>query len=220
MAGFKIDQRQLMVELSASDPILKREADKALKEGYFDPAVAQLQQEWEQHPVTREIAGGVDADNESGTLDAHFREDGKMDSAPNLTSFIGFDQPGTEVLAPILQRLDPRHPEGPKLVYQGRDKDKLTYRYNVIAPNEEAIEAATPVPWAPGISWVRRLEQGLPGIGHFLNVKGRPSSRSGGGIQVDGQIRTGRFKPTSYLSKLFNNFLRRVAGKSDNGRGV
>ncbi len=222
MAAFKINQRQLMVELTASDPILKRVADQTLREAFFDPAVEELKDEFLAHPVTQEIAGGVDAANLSDTLDARFRN--KDDDSPaNLTSFIGFDKPGTEELAPILQRLDPRHPDGPKMVYAGRSKDKLSYTYTIKAPSEEAIYDSTPFPetWLQGgISWVRRIEQGIPGIAHFLNVKGRSTSRSGGGIQIEGVLRSGRFKPTSYLTKLLNNFLRRVAGQSPNGRSV
>ncbi len=219
MAAYKIDQRQLLAELSVADPILKREADAVMQQEFFGPAVEELKEQWLDHPVTREIAGGVEAANESGTLrDAEFRESSETDSPPNLTSFIGFDKPPEEVLAPILQRLDPRHRDGPKLVYAGRDSDKLAYRYTIKAPDEEALAASTGLPWAPGLSWVERIEKGLPGIGHFLNVRGRPSSRSGGGIQIDGQLRTGRFKPVSYLSQLFNNFLRRVVGQAENGR--
>ncbi len=214
-AGYKIDQRQLLAELSVADPILKREADVVMKREFFDPAVETLKEEFEAHPVTEEIAGGIDASNISNTLEASFKEDGEKDSSPNLTSFIGFDEPPEQVLAPILQRLDPRHRDGPKLVYAGRDKDKLTYRYTVKGPDEEAIEASTGLPWADGISWVRRIEQGIPGISHFLNVK---RGRSGGGVQVEGTLRQGRFKPTSYLSQILNNFLRRVAGLVDNGR--
>ena len=108
------------------------------------------------------------------------------------------------------------------MIYAGRDKEKLTYRYQIRAPDEEAVYDATPFPetWLQGnVSWAKRVEQGIPGVNHFLNVKGRPSSRSGGGIQVDGVVRSGgRFKPVSYLSQLFNNFLKRVAGQSPNGR--
>lgn len=218
MAGYHIDRRQLMVELTASDPILKRVADETLREAFFDPAVAELKAEFMNHPVTREIAAGVDASNTSNTLDAPFREDEDGDSPANLTSFIGFDKDGAEVLAPILQRLDPRDKDGPKLVYVGREKDQMTYRFTVKAPDESAVYDETPIPWAPGLSWAKRIEQGLPGIGHFLNVYGRRASRSGGGIQIDGTLRTGRFRPTGYLTALFNNFLRRVVGRSDTGR--
>lgn len=228
MAGYEIDRRQLMAELEVIDPILKREADKVMREERFLPAVAELQEAFDSHPVTREILGGVGASNESNTLDAPFREE-ERDSSPNLYSFIGFDAPPEQVIGPIRQRLDPRHEHGPQMVYVRRDKSSarsevgsrlsFRYEYEIRAPNEEAIYNDTPFPqgWLEGdISWVKRIEQGIPGITHFLNVLGRPSSRSGGGIQIDGTLRSGRFRPTSYLTRLFNDFLQRVA----NGRGV
>lgn len=227
MASFgnvKINQRQLMVELEASDPILKRVADEVMKESFFDPAVAQLKEEVLSHPITQEIAGGVDAPNVSRTLEAPFREDDDEDRTANLWGFIGFDAKFRGVspesaLAPILDRLDPSNPEGPKMIYRGRDKDKLTYRYDIREPDIDAIYNDTPLPWteAGGVSWAKRVEQGLPGIGHFLNVD-RPSSRSGGGIQIEGTLRSGRFRPTSYLTRIFTNFLRRAAGRTPNGR--
>ncbi len=234
MASFSIDRRQLMAELEVADPILKREADKVMMAERFLPAVEQLKTDFASHAVTREIMGGVGASNESGTLEGDFRDE-EGDSPPNLTSFIGFNQSPGEVIGPILQRLDPRHEDGPKMVYKGRDKSsersevgsRLSFRYlyEIRAPDEGAIYDATPFPdaWLEDgdVSWVKRLEQGIPGIGHFLNVFGRPSSRSGGGIQVAGTVRSGgRFRPTPYLTRMFNNFLRRADGRSDNGRTV
>lgn len=227
MAGrhkISINQRQLMVELTAADPILKREAEQALREGFFDPAVQAMKDEWQIHPVTNEIAGGVGASNISNTLEGSFREK-EGDVAPNLWGFIGFDAKGgvtpEGALEPIERRLNPSDPDGPKMMYEGRDKDHLVYRFRVAAPNEEALfnDKATHLFWAEGISWIKRIEQGMPGINHFLNVE-RTSSRSGGGIQVPGTVRQGRFKPTSYMSKIFNNFLRRASGRNPNGRAI
>jgi hypothetical protein len=222
MAGYSIDPRQLMVELEASDPLLKREAEVIMRQQYFEPAVAEMKREFMEHEVTKEILGGVNASNTSATLEGKFR-DAEGDSPANLTSFIGFDAPPEQVIAPILQRLDPRHEEGPKLVYKSRSKDRLEYVFEVVAPDEGAIYNETPFPdsWLEGdISWVKRIEAGIPGIAHFLNVYGRPSSRSGGGIQIEGTLRTGRYRPTSYLTRILNNFLRRVVGRSDNGRTI
>jgi hypothetical protein len=213
ITSIKINQRALMAELSASDAILKREADKIMMEQFFMPAVRALNEDFEQSSVTREIAGGIDSSNISNTLEAPFREDEDSgDTKANLFGFIGFDQDPSEVLTPIRQRLDPNHPDGPKMIYRGRDKDKLTYRYEIKAPNEEAIYGDTGLPWAAGISWVKRIEQGLPGIGQFLNVANRPSSRSGGGIQVKSKIRSGRYRPTTYLTRMVTNFLQRATG--------
>lgn len=219
---YHIDQRQLMVELAASDPILKRVADETLRKAFFDPAVAELKAEFAHHPVTNEIAGGAGAPNVSRTLEGDFR-DKPGDEPPNLWGFIGIDAKKLspeEALAPITERLDPSNKEGPKMTYRGRDKDKLNYNYVISAPDEEAIynDERGHFFWAPGLSWIQRIERGIPGIAHFLNVN-RSSSRSTGGIQVDGVVRSGgRFRPTSYLTKMFNNFLRRAAGREGNGR--
>ncbi len=216
--AYLINTRQLMAELAVAEPILKKEADRVMKTTFFDPAVAQLKEDFFDSPVTQEIAAGVDARNVSNTLEGSFR-DKEGDSHANLTSFIGFDQSPAEVLAPIVQRLDPRHEDGPKLIYKNMDRNRLAFRYEVSAPNESAIYDATPLPWTDGgdISWAKRIEQGIAGIGHFLNVK---RGRSGGGVQIEGDVpdRAGRFRPVPYLSQMFNNFLRRVVNRADNGR--
>lgn len=218
-----LNQRALMAEISASEPVLKRVMDEVIEEAFFKPAIEQMKQEFESNPVTREIAGGLDSSNISNTLEGDFVQGGKGISNPNLWGFIGFDAEQSspaEVLAPIRIRLDPRHPEGPKFIYRGRDKNFIRYKYEIKAPNEEAIFNETNLPWAAGISWARRIEQGISGMGQFLNVTDRPSSRSGGGIQVEAQLRSGRYKPTPYLSRIFNNFLRRVTGRKATGRSI
>lgn len=221
--SYSINQKLLIAEIATNDAVLKREIDPVVKELYFDPAVAKLKADFEDSLVTQEIAGGLDSSNISNTLEGNFKEDGDENSKPNLWSFIGFDSaensPG-EVLGQIRARLDPRHPDGPKLRYVNREKNKMVYRYEIIAPNIKAIENATPIPWLDGISWARRIEQGISGINQFLNVKDRPSSLSGGGIQVKTNIRSGRYKPTPYLSRMFNNFLRRAVGRKDTGRAI
>lgn len=222
-ATFSINQKALMAELSASEPVLKRVMDEVVEEAFFKPAVEQMKQEFEANAVTREIAGGLDSNNISNTLEGDFVKGGKNISNPNLWGFIGFDSAQSspdEVLAPIRMRLDPRHPEGPKFIYRGRDKGLIRYRYEIRAPNEDAIFGDTSLPWATGISWARRVEQGISGMGQFLNVTDRPSSRSGGGIQIEAQLRSGRYKPTPYLSRIFNNFLRRAAGRKATGRSI
>lgn len=217
----KINQRSLIADLKASDPVLKRVADEVMERSFFTPAVTAMQSDFERHRITQEIAGGLGSDNVSQTLEAPFREDDeKGDTVANLWGFLGFQGSPGEALIPIRQRLDPRHPQGPKMVYRGRDKDQLHYRYEIRAPDEDAIYNDTPLPWLErgGPSWVKRIEQGVPGIGHFLNVSGRPTSRSGGGIQVEGKLRSGRYRPTRYFSEILNNFLRRATGRTPNGR--
>lgn len=212
MPNYTIDRKQLFAEIGQADAQLVAQAKAVVKEKYFDPAVLQLKADFEDSKVTQEIHAGVDAENVSGTLDAPFRDE-EGDSTPNLFSFIGFDR-GTDPTEAIRERLDPRHQSGPKMIYTGKDKQTLTYNFTIKAPNEQAIYNATPIPWATGLSWAKRIEQGIAGIGQFLNVLNRPASRSGGGIQVGtrskgaaGTLRSGRFKPTKYLTSIFNDFI-------------
>lgn len=222
-APVRVNRRQLALELLTAEPTLRKEVDAIVREELFEPAVEQLKAEFQESTVTREIQGGVGASNESGTLIGDFRQD-DGDSNPNLFSFIGFDA-GSNPTAEIEQRLDPRHPDGPKMVYKGMDRSgRMEFRYEIVAPNEEAIYDATPMPWGEGnISWAKRIEQGISGVGYFLNklmpAKGRPlGSASGGGIQVKAQLRSGRFKAVPYLSQMFNKFLSRTGQRSASGR--
>lgn len=180
-----------------------------------------MKREFEEHPVTQEIGEGITARNDSGTLEAPFghppeRKDGRAVtdySEPNLFSFIGFEA-GSDPLAPIRSALEPGAPGGPTMKYVSMDRDRLAFRFLVSAPDKEKLAAVTPIPWLPGISWVIRIEQGIAGIGYFLNAVNRKGSRSGGGIQIHNQLRSGRFRAVSYLSGIFRSFLSRVAGRS------
>lgn len=214
----RIDRKKLILDLAVAEPVLKKEAERVVREQYFEPAIKVMKQEFEQHVVTQEIRAGIKGTNVSQTLEAPFgeppiRKDGRESqnySPPNLFSFIGFPA-GTNPLQAIEERLDPANPDGPKLKYKSMNKQDLTFRFEVSTPSLDKIYKATPLPWAAGLSWVWRIERGLPGIGFFLNALHRKGSRSGGGIQVDHQLRPGRFKATSYLTSIFKAFLDRVS---------
>ena len=206
-APIPIDQRALFAQLSVAEPVLKKEAERIMRKEIFEPAVGQMMEEFESHEVTREIDAGINAQNISETLSGDFKDDKQK----NLFSFIGFES-GDSPTDPIRERLDPSHPNGPKLVYKGMDKNKMQIRFEVRAPNEGSIYDSTPLPWATGLSWAKRIEVGIAGLGKFLNRKGLKQSRSGGGIQVENQLRPARFIPTKYLSQIFKNFLQNVSG--------
>jgi hypothetical protein len=196
----QINKKQLILELKSSEKILVREAEQIIKKEYFDPAVKEMIKDIVNHPVTKEINGGIDSKNISNTL-------GGGDK--NLYSFIGFED-GDDPIEPILEKISPLNPDGPKIKYiRGSNKNNLEFNFAITAPNQEAIENATPMPWADGLSWVSRIEKGIPGLNRFLNKFGVPSSRSGGGIQVKNKLREARFKNISYLSGIFNKFIDR-----------
>jgi len=192
-----INQRELFLELSVAEPILVREASRVVQEEYFQPAVIKMQETFEKHPVTREIEGGTEERNISKTLRGG-------DATENLYSFIGFNQ-GDQPTQVIRDSLDPNNENGPKIKYiRGSQIDNFSFQFKVTEPNLENIYKETPIPWAPGLSWAKRIEQGIPGAKKFLAKEGY--GRSEGGIQVKVEVAKAEFKPTKYLSKIIEVF--------------
>lgn len=177
---------------------------KLVKEEYFYPAVYEMIDEFENHPVTQEIEGGIEADNISETFGGKF----KNSEGKNLYSFIGFNA-GETPISVIRSFFDLKHKYGPKMELSSVNKKRLKFNFKVYTPNIEEIYKQTPIPWAAGLSWVRRIEIGIPGLGRFLNKFGIDSSRSGGGVQVDRELRPAKFKPVQYLSGIFDRFIKK-----------
>lgn len=139
-------------------------------------------------PITREILAGPSSSNISGTLGGY----------GNLFSFIGFSS-GDNPIDPIIKLLNQSTYRFSNLSTRG--KMKLT----ITIPSAQDIFAATPLPWAPGISWANRIEAGLSGLGQYLNTYS-DKSRSGAGVQTDNKIRGGRFKNSPYISSFINRW--------------
>lgn len=207
MAEINVDS--ITLKLKTNSKALVQEATRIAEEEYFYPAVQKLQYAFEDDDVTQEIEGGVGASNISETLSDIPEE---YEEGRNLFSFIGFDQ-GTNPIDKLRPFFDPSHPDGPKIKYlKGSSVKGLEFRFAITIPDKDKIFNATPMPWAPGLSWVDRIEKGIPGLGYFLNKEGIKKSRSGGGIQLKNQIRSGRFKNRSYLTKLLKEFLKDIKG--------
>ena len=162
--------------------------------------------EFESHPVTKELEMGHDAFNVSGTTNG----------IGNLYSFIGFPQ-GANPVDPVRKLMMgikiSRRPQ--KTVIS---RNKIEKVYKVYSPGMSDFQAETPMPWETGLSWVRGVERGISGFGHFMatNSPGTEGfnfsgSRSGGGVQVKRTLSTMGFKPVKYLSLILSNFRRRLA---------
>lgn len=148
-------------------------------------------EEFNNHPVTVEIDGGISASNISGTLNG----------LTNLYSYIGFDA-GQDPIAPIKKEL-----EKINITYTTLNNGTMVYKIDF--PSAESIFKVTPMPWAEGRSWARGIEQGISGIGFYL--KSVKNSRSGLGIQSQKQVRSGfRFRNTKYISALINKYKEKI----------
>lgn len=154
----------------------------------FEKLKTKMIAEFQAHPVTREIEGGINASNVSGTLGG----------ITNLYSFIGFNA-GSNPIDPIedlLLRTDIRFVK----------INKQTIEFEVTLPEAQEIFKATPLPWAPGRSWAKGIESGLSGLGYYLK-KSSSGSRSGLGVQTSQKVRKGvKFNNTKYISSFLKKY--------------
>ena len=162
----------------------------------FETKKQQMLRDFENHPVTKEIERGPEAPNMSNTIFG----------PGNLYSFIGF-RDGDNPIDPVYQllhvgtRLSKTRPTTRKIgnrVYMG---------FRVITPTIRELSSVSKMPWEPG-SWLIKVERGISGLGLYIYEKYIKSSRSGTGIQADGKVRTGGYKPTKYMSAILSTFKR------------
>lgn len=194
----KINQKdidEISAQLPKQNVYLKFVYDAMEKE--VQKIQAEIIQEFEQHPISKEIEEGISASNISNTLNG----------ITNLYSFIGFDS-GDRPLDAIRQEL-----QKIKLKYNVGSRGELIFTIDF--PSAKDIFRVTPLPWAIGRSWAQGIENGISGLGYY--IKQKKNSRSGLGVQSDKQIRTGvRFKNTKYISELINKYNKKISDLSKN----
>lgn len=145
----------------------------------------------DNHPVSREINDGPTAENFSRSLDG----------PGNLFSFIGFqagDQPVDRIKSLIRNNT----------YVKFKDFKGEAFNFSVFTPSLEEIHEKTPMPFENGKSWVKSIEKGISGFSNYLYGLIFPQSRSGRAIQTENKIRKSNFKPLSYFSKLYLNFIK------------
>jgi len=150
----------------------------------------QMLAEFSAHKITQDLDSGP-----SG---------GSLAGGGSLFSFIGFDSgdsPTNTIRAILISSL--------KVSVTRVLRSDIEVNFRIDIPSMNEIEAATPLPWAPGMSWVREIEKGITGFGQYL-VKDSPSSRSGKAIQVKGNINSGNMNGTIYMTQIIGNLVRNL----------
>lgn len=159
----------------------------------FNHIKREMIQEFNNHPITREIEAGPRASNISGTLQGQ----------GNLFSFIGFDS-GDKPTAAIRTMLEMKTFINSIVVQKNGSIN------NVVAyPSPIDIFAITPLPWAEGRSWAEGIEKGLSGLGFYLKVQS-DKSRSGEAVQTEEKIRSAKFSNTQYITSIIRNFEKKI----------
>jgi len=174
---------------------LENLVDKKVQNG-VEEAKNNFIEQFEEHPVTKEIQNGPEASNESGTLNGQ----------GNLFSFIGFER-GSNPIAPVASFL--KNAFQIKKLKTEIGKSKIIINYKVSYPTQKELDILTPMPWEPGNSWLINIEKGISGFSNYIN-KRFSKSRSGTGVQSEENVRSGAFKPTKYMSEIVSNFLKSV----------
>ncbi|MAF26164.1 hypothetical protein CL634_11435 [bacterium] len=198
MARFtKILKNKAMKKLATDKKIHELAYRRSKKK--FDLYKKRLLTQFTSHPITKEIEAGPDASNSSETIAG----------SGNLFSFIGFNY-SDRPIAPIWSLLN----SGVSLLKSKpnirKTKNRVYISYRINIPTEEQFTSVSKMPWETG-SWLYRIERGISGIGHYMFENYIRASRSRTGIQVDGKMRQGMYKRTSYISAILNTFRKGVS---------
>ena len=164
---------------------------RVIIETQFKQKKDKLIDEFQKHPVTRELKAGSGASNITGSL-----------PEGNLFGFIGFDD-GIDPVSEIEGQLN----KISILIKQRRmGSHGFIWTYLVTSPSLKELYSMTPMPWARGSSWLRELEgRGIPNLGQYMFKRSSSSSRSGAGIQNTKRSRRGRLK-IPYIKQLLIQF--------------
>ena len=180
-------------ELAKQLPVVLLPEIKKRFETSFNKIKGQFVGEFRKHAVTQEVKGGAGASNLSGTLGGY----------GNLYSFFGFS--GGDPIEPLLALLE-------SIEFQFINFNRRMVASVIIKnfPTVQDIVAASPVPWAPGLSWVRGVHLGnVPNFGQYLTTTSS-NSRSGGGVQVKTEISNRVFvADDSYLLGMLPRYKRK-----------
>ena len=157
----------------------------------------ELLEDYNDHPVTKELEAGADSENISQTLNG----------VGNLTTYIGFQEGSnpTEVVRDKLNTVT----LNPKVKASNNDLN-LSFEFDVVAPSIEEIESVGSLPFEQGNSWIKGIENGISGFGAYIYGRMFKNSRSGKGLQGRRSFRQGDFRPISYMSEIMNKFYTKI----------
>jgi len=192
-----IDKNLLLKEFKKFDlSSLQDEAEK-IAESKINQIRGELLNDFENHPVTREIQAGAEAENISSTLNG----------IGNLSTYIGFS-PADNPIEPVKNILKTvKINNKPKRV---DSQDGVSFEFEVVSPTIEEIESVGKLPFEQGQSWVKGIENGISGFGAYIYGKIFKNSRSGKGIQSKISFRNGAFRPVRYLSEIMSKFYLKI----------
>jgi len=162
--------------------VSKTKAQRVLKE-----IKKEALDEFNKHPVTKEVEAGTSASNSTGTLGGY----------GNLFTFMGFESSDTPV------------ERARKLFSASIQLQKVSKNtYKITMPNEETFASET-MPWESGRSWLGAVEQGISNFSYYMYKK-FGAGRSGKAFQAKHLVRSVTFMPIKYMSEIMNNTIKKM----------
>lgn len=153
----------------------------------FDSAKEELIQEVMNHEVSKELI--------NKTSPSKFLNGQKG----SLFAFFGFES-GEDPVGELVKFLNRtiRFIPATTLNFRGETKVFMS------VPTPEGIAPYFPLSWAPGLSWITSVEEGLDGLDFFVPLQG--TGRSSGGIQGNKDRGFGSFDGVGYLTPILEKF--------------
>ena len=190
MAG-KIHFGNILKKISKSSKFKKEMNSMVSKK--INELKEQTLKEFDDHEITREIEGGADAANSSGTLGGY----------GNLFTFIGFSSASTPI-PPLRRTIEDAISFKLLRSIELSKRKKIKLNYKVSMPSEGEVHNASPMPWDAG-SWVEGVEYGMSNFSYYM-YKRFERGRSGYGLQADQELRRAIFSPRTYVTGILTNF--------------
>jgi hypothetical protein len=161
----------------------------------FESGLNQLVSEIEADPVSQEINAG------NAVVKSKFIKGGDKYGA-NLFSFIGFEagsEPVKELVGYIKKsfRID---------LFKVK-KDGNRYNFQASFPSEGDVKSAFLLEWM-NRSWITAIERGVSGAINYIRKLGE--GRSGGGVQIEGEMDKSFIPKRDYFAKKYRDFIRRI----------
>lgn len=169
-------------------------------------------EEFEDHPISREIASGPDGPQSKYLI-------GPSDG--NLFSFIGFnadDNPIEDIINYLQESI--KLVKNP-IIDSKNNLIKFKVKYPTLT--DSGTTSAAPMPSGTSKNWLYAIEKGISGINNYIYKRGKTirPSRSGPGIQAKTagklqRVRSGaRFRNSSYFSSVINKFVKSLEERND-----
>ena len=194
----KLNNRSIQQKISRSRRF-NQQLEKVANDK-FKKVKQRLMKNFENHPGTQEISGGVSSPNISDSLGGY----------GNLFSFIGF-QEGSSPIDEVKIFLE----NSIKLKIQRRNKSHrrtIEKKCSINVPSVKDFSSVARMPFEGGNSWIEMIERGMSNFSNYMNKKTK-ASRSGAGIQIEGRIRMDSSKPTMYMTELLDRFRKELRSK-------